>query len=73
VKIASSVPAASPADSPRSTEAAPLTLVQAAPPAPQPAAPAAAGSPAAGTTTTTTTTTNSVTENGGVGVREFPR
>jgi len=68
VKVASSTPAASPAESPRSTETAPLTLVQAAPPAPHPAAPAAASSPAAAATTPTT---NSVTENGGVGVREF--
>jgi len=68
-KIAASVPAAkSTVDTSRSSEPAPLTLVQAAPAAPSPAAPAAASSPAAGAATSTT---NSVIENGGVGVREF--
>ena len=55
-------------DSQSNAAPTPMTLVQAAPAAAQPAPPAAV----AGTTsTTTTTTTNSVTENGGVGVREF--
>ena len=59
-------PAASTTAEARTAAPTPLTLVQAAPAAAQPAAPAAASSPAA-----STTATNSVTENGGVGVREF--
>ncbi len=85
------------ADAARTSELAPMTLVQAAPAAPvaaanpagttavtpgaQPATPGAApatpGVPPAtagvapATAGTTTTTTNSVTESGGVGVREF--
>ncbi|MEO8439540.1 MAG: hypothetical protein ABI540_04895 [Spartobacteria bacterium] len=63
----------------RSSALAPMTLVQASPAAPPlpattaPAQPAstAVGSPGAAPGSTTTTTTNSVTESGGVGVREF--
>jgi type IV pilus secretin PilQ/predicted competence protein len=63
-----------------SSDLAPMTLVQASPTTAQPPvnvvpsqpAPGALASPAASPATTTTTmTTNSVTENGGVGVREF--
>ncbi len=73
---ASAVPAATPATVSASavtrpapsSDLAPMTLVQAAPAAVQPATtPVAAGT----TAQTTTTTTSSVTENGGVGVREF--
>ncbi len=60
----------------RSSNLAPMTLVQAAPVAAQPPAAVSASQPAAtapaGTQATTpTTTTTSVMENGGVGVREF--
>ncbi len=77
--------AAGEADAARSSELAPMTLVQAAPvtiavpakvttqPATSTAAPVAtpSTSTAATTAATTITTTNSVTESGGVGVREF--
>jgi type IV pilus secretin PilQ/predicted competence protein len=62
---------------PRSSELAPMTLVQATP-APArvpatvaPAQPAATAVASPAVSQTTTTTTSSVTENGGVGVREF--
>jgi type IV pilus secretin PilQ/predicted competence protein len=63
---------------PRSSELAPITLAQASPAAPQPApivvaqsTAAAPSTPATVPTAPATTTTNSITENGGVGVREF--
>ena len=67
VPSTASATGASSADSERSSEAAPLTLVQAAPGATKPVAPAAptAAAPAA------TPAMDSMTENGGVGVREF--
>jgi type IV pilus assembly protein PilQ len=67
VPSTASVMGASSADSERSSEAAPLTLVQAAPGATKPVAPAAptAAAPVA------TPAMDSMTENGGVGVREF--
>jgi len=62
----------------RSSELAPMTLVQATPAAAQSPAAVAPAQPAATAVaspavsqTTTTTTTSSVMENGGVGVREF--
>jgi type IV pilus secretin PilQ/predicted competence protein len=60
-------PGASSADSERSSESAPLTLVQAAPATAKPVAPVApnATAPAAAPAT------DSMTDNGGVGVREF--
>ena len=67
----------------RSSALTPMTLVQASPGTAQPVAtavptqptqpgqPGATTAPTAGVSQTTTTTTDSVTENGGVGVREF--
>ena len=75
-KTVATAPLAKSASTARSPEIAPVTLVQAAPAAAQPpmtvvAAPSTAAATAPPAASQATAPTSSVTENGGVGVREF--